>query len=168
MSDPALQPKNDSLAAEGLEDLFVDDVTVTQPSRNPCVTLAQGGLTFKAACDYFGLKPTALRLRIKSGDIAADKISGANGPEWRIYPDKPAQPLRDPSVTVALPLHSPDSNKLLEVVQDLQNKLQAASFRNGYLESQLESHKEQIKLLTDSQHKQGWWPRLRNWFTSDR
>ena len=174
MNDPALQPKNDSLAAEGLEDLFIDDVTVAQPSHNPCAALAQGGLTFKAACDYFGLKPTALRLRIKSGDIAADKINGANGPEWRIYPDKPAQPLRDPSATVALPLHNPDSNKLLEIVQNLQNKLdnanqqlQAASFRNGYLESQLQERDKEIKLLTDSQHK-NWWTRLKSRFTSDQ
>jgi hypothetical protein len=174
MNDQALQSQSDLLTAEGLEDLFVDDATLAQPSRNPCVTLSQGGLTFKAACDYFELKPTALRMRIKSGEIAADKISGANGPEWRIYPDKPAQPLRDPSATVALPLHNPDGNKFLEIIQDLQNKLdnanqqlQAASFRNGYLESQLQERDKEIKLLTDSQHK-NWWTRLQSWFTSDR
>lgn len=54
--------------------------------------------------------------------------------------------------------------KHLELIRDLQNQLQAASFRNGYLESQLENQREQIKLLTDSQHKGGWWARFSSWF----
>lgn len=45
----------------------------------------------------------------------------------------------------------------------LSAKLEAASHRNGYLEAQVESHKEQIRLLTDSQHKAGWWRRFCSW-----
>lgn len=55
-------------------------------------------------------------------------------------------------------------SKHLELIRDLQNQLQAASFRNGYLESQLENQREQIKLLTDSQNKGGWWARFSSWF----
>lgn len=45
-----------------------------------------------------------------------------------------------------------------------QRQLQAAAFRNGYLESQLASKDEQIKLLTDSQHELGKWARFKSWF----
>jgi Helix-turn-helix domain len=58
--------------------------------------------------------------------------------------------------------------KLIRELQDkLENKdhhLQAANYRIGYLESQLENQREQIKLLTDSQHKGGWWARFSSWF----
>lgn len=46
----------------------------------------------------------------------------------------------------------------------LSAKLEAASHRNGYLEAQLVGKEEQIKLLTDSQHKTGWWSRFCFWF----
>lgn len=46
-------------------------------------------------------------------------------------------------------------------LSDAQNALQSANWRNGYLESQLESQRDQIKLLTDSQHKPGWWQRFK-------
>ena len=53
-------------------------------------------------------------------------------------------------------------------VKDLQEKLEAATFRVGYLQAQLEASQQTIKLLEDSQHKQGWWPRLKSWLASDR
>jgi hypothetical protein len=62
------------------------------------------------------------------------------------------------------PVQATEVTKHLELIRDLQNQLQAASFRNGYLESQLENQREQIKLLTDSQHKGGWWARFSSWF----
>lgn len=47
---------------------------------------------------------------------------------------------------------------------EAQREIQGAAYRNGYLESQLEIEREQVKLLTDSQHKAGWWHRLSSWF----
>ena len=46
---------------------------------------------------------------------------------------------------------------------ELEAQLQAATWRNGYLEAQLEAERQQVKLLTDSQHKPGWWPRFKKW-----
>lgn len=43
-------------------------------------------------------------------------------------------------------------------------KLEAASYRIGFLEAQLETERQQVKLLTDSQHQQGWWSRFSAWF----
>ncbi|WP_217697627.1 hypothetical protein, partial [Klebsiella aerogenes] len=48
-------------------------------------------------------------------------------------------------------------------LKQAQTDLQGANWRNGYLESQVENHREQIKLLTDSQHKPKWWHRIRSW-----
>lgn len=58
-----------------------------------------------------------------------------------------------------------------ELLRDVLAKLEALTYRNGYLESQLserqreiEERDQQIKLLTDSQHKPGKWARFRKWF----
>ena len=48
--------------------------------------------------------------------------------------------------------------------QELKGQLQGATYRNGYLESKLEDREQQIKLLTDSQHKGGWWAKFSSWF----
>jgi len=42
--------------------------------------------------------------------------------------------------------------------------LEAATYRIGYLEAQLEAERQQVKLLTDSQHKAAWWHKFRSWF----
>jgi hypothetical protein len=151
MGQSDLKLESDHLTVDGFDQIFVESEAVAEPSRDTTAPLTLG-LTFKEACEHFGLKATALRVRIKSGEVAAEKIEGPNGPEWRIHP---APPLRNHLATVAQP-SQPD--KLLDIVQDLQAKLdkanqqlQAAGFRNGYLEAQAESHKEQIKLLPDLQ-----------------
>ncbi len=164
----------DAATTDGMDDLFE---TVAQPLRDPSVTPSHG-LTFKEACDYYKLKPTALRTRIKAGEIAAEKIEGLNGPEWRVYTETVTQPLRDPFVTVAQPLREVPDNRLLDLVEDLQSKLekanrelQAAHYRVGYLENQVSERERDIqeldgtvKLLTDSQHQSKWWSRFSSWF----
>jgi hypothetical protein len=168
MGQPEFEIASCHLTVEGLEGIFVESEAVAQPLREGDATPPRG-LTFKEACNYFGLKPTALRTRIKAGEIPAEKTKGVNGPEWKIYP---TQPSRNPSGHPPQPSRGTEADKLLHMVQDLQTKLdaanqqlQAASFRNGYLESQLDSHREQIKLLTDSQHNSSpWWRRITSWF----
>ena len=48
--------------------------------------------------------------------------------------------------------------------QELKEQLQGATYRNGYLESKLEERDKQILMLTDSQHKGGWWAKFSSWF----
>ena len=164
----------DPASTDGIDHLFE---AVAQPLRDPSVTPSRG-LTFKEACDYYKLQPTALRTRIKAGEIDAEKIEGLNGPEWRVYTETVAQPLRDPSVTVAQPLREVPDNRLLDLVEDLQSKLekanrelQAAHYRVGYLENQVSERERDIqeldgtvKLLTDSQHQSKWWFKFSSWF----
>lgn len=69
---------------------------------------------------------------------------------------------------------SPNATSMLvELVEKQAAKLEAAAGQIGYLQAQLESQTkalekrdEQIKLLTDSQHKSGWWARFCSWFKS--
>lgn len=69
-------------------------------------------------------------------------------------------------------LESPQATvQLIELVEKQAAKLEAAAGQIGYLQAQLASQKEaletkeeQLKLLTDSQHKTGWWARLSSWF----
>jgi hypothetical protein len=56
------------------------------------------------------------------------------------------------------------------LLREVLGKLEALTYRNGYLESQLserekeiELQRNQIKLLTDSQHKTSLWARFKNW-----
>lgn len=51
-----------------------------------------------------------------------------------------------------------------EFSRQLTVKLEAASHRNGFLEAQSQTYQDQIKLLTDSQHKRGWWQTVSSWF----
>jgi len=71
----------------------------------------------------------------------------------------------------------PDASlaRLLDLVEKQAAKLEAASGQIGYLQAQLESQTKliemkdtQLKLLTDSQHRHGWWARFASWFVTGR
>lgn len=66
---------------------------------------------------------------------------------------------------------SPELLQLIDLVEKQAAKLEIAAVQIGYLQAQLESQTNlleakdsQIRLLTDSQQKQGWWKQLCSWF----
>ena len=59
---------------------------------------------------------------------------------------------------------SSDNDRLWELLKEKDAKIEALLMRNGYLQAQAESAQETIKLLTDSQHKGGWWAKFSSWF----
>ncbi len=61
------------------------------------------------------------------------------------------------------PSFAPELKSLLDVITKQAEKLEAASMRIGYLEARTENYEKEIKLLTDSQHKRGWWARFGSW-----
>lgn len=63
------------------------------------------------------------------------------------------------------PARPPDQD---QIMRELLAKVEALTYRNGYLEAQLENQREQIKLLTDSQHKPSWWSKFATWFMGAR
>jgi hypothetical protein len=61
--------------------------------------------------------------------------------------------------------------ELIVRIRELEERLEGASYRNGYLEAEnqglkalLGAQETQIKLLTDSQYKGSWWARFSSWF----
>lgn len=66
------------------------------------------------------------------------------------------------------PSFAPELKSLLDVITKQAEKLEAASMRIGYLEARTENYETQIKLLTDSQHKRGWWARFGAWFLGQK
>ncbi len=73
------------------------------------------------------------------------------------------------SVDMEVPRRSHDDDTLVLSVSSsidafaLLKELEGATFRIGYLEAQLAEREQQIKLLTDSQHKPGLWARFKKW-----
>ncbi len=56
------------------------------------------------------------------------------------------------------------ANQQAEQLKNAYTYLDAATARIIYLQQQLENKEQQIKLLTDSQHKGGWWAKFSSWF----
>lgn len=178
---------------QGFEDFFQTG-NPSSEDGNQTGTILEPALTLKEAVDFYKISEKTIRLHISQGKIPARKEQGPKGLEWRIYPSGvPAEPEPIESITEielgdnqtgtgledtqnrAGTTVEPDWNqaserrpgeldKLLEVIQTQAQKLEAANYRIGYLEAQSQTYKEQIKLLTDSQHKAGWWVRFSSWF----
>ena len=98
-------------------------------------------------------------------DNSAQVLMAAN--ECQAQVPASAELIEEPVATCAEPEPVP-VDKHLEVIQDLQRKIEVLTYRNGYLEAQLEAEREQVKLLTDSQHKLGWWTKFCSWFMGQR
>ncbi|MBS1994595.1 MAG: hypothetical protein JSS83_28980 [Cyanobacteria bacterium SZAS LIN-3] len=57
-----------------------------------------------------------------------------------------------------------ENERLWDLLREKDAKIEALLMRNGYLQAQVETTQETIKLLTDSQHKPGWWTKFSSWF----
>lgn len=57
-----------------------------------------------------------------------------------------------------------ESSEHFQMIRELQSKLEALTYRNGYLESKLEDRENEIKLLTDRQSLPTNWQRFKKWF----
>lgn len=182
MGDPALEVSADHLTVDGLEhvleagdtggDLSSGDITAPGDTGGETWTLDD-------AARLLGVTKRTVLRKLKNGELTGYKVPGPFGQEWRIHPgDKGGDKGDDQSPATASPGDlgvSPPVSPLVEELrrqvnelksenQSLQKELQAASWRNGYLESRVENQEVQMKLLTDSQHKPGRWARFCSWF----
>lgn len=170
---------------EGLDDLFTEGVPRELPVAVP------EGLPVEDAALRLGLSERAILKRLRRGTLKGFKVPAKRGEKWLVDPAALPAVEGVPLEIEALPVGLPDLEdeailpsqglpagvpsgveQLVGLVQDLQAKLdkandqlQSANFRNGYLESKLEEREKEIKLLTDGQHKPGWWARFKNWCT---
>ena len=184
----------ETASTEGLEDLFEPLATPGQANADQGLTTpiqalttpdqAMTGLSIEDAAKALSVKPRTILRRLQKGTLAGFKIDGLFGPEWRVVTAveplaTPGQSNADQGLTTPDHPYTHDPTELVaelrqqitelkteldRKVSEAQREIQAAAFRNGYLESQLEIEREQVKLLTDSQHKAGWWRRFYSWF----
>jgi hypothetical protein len=172
---------------EGLEDLF----EIGEPNASIDVNLVhldanhneQGAnfLSVEKAALRLGISVRAVQKRLKKGTLSGCKQKTLNGERWFVEVNNldaslganliclDAKQNEQDANIVSLDAneHEKDANLGEErdaLVMQLQNKLEAASYRIGYLEAQLDVERNQVKLLTDSQHKPLWWLRSWQWF----
>jgi hypothetical protein len=191
MSDTARDyKKTEPASTEGLEDLFGPLATPGQANTDQGLTTPDHpmtGLSIEEAAKALSVKPRTVLRRLQKGALTGFKIDGQFGPEWRVANfgplATPGQANTDQGLTTPDQPNTHDSGvdgselvaelrqqitelktELDRKISEAQREIQAAAFRNGYLESQLEAEREQVKLLTDSQHKTGRWRRFYSWF----
>lgn len=171
-------------------------------------------LTLEEAAKRLNLSERTVQRRLKQGQLLGYKVSGPRGPEWRIKlsscedttveafaPCEDTTTSSDDTTDVetvssedttpsARPVTNPAYVQFVEFYRDqietLQEKLEAATYRNGYLEAQLSSAETQLKLLPDlsakatktdtleqqiakleselAQSRRSWWARFGCWF----
>ncbi|HEY9682157.1 MAG TPA: hypothetical protein V6C86_11305 [Oculatellaceae cyanobacterium] len=183
MTDPAqnyqtIQP----VSTEGLEDLF-------QPSENHFETVdshlvlsdSHLVLTVAEASVHLRMPVSTLYRRIRAGKFKT--ITGPDG-ALRII-------LSNENQVILTDSHSENQNveviltdshcenqseqselaRFLELLAEKDRRLEAATYRVGFLESQLSERQKEIeerdvaiKLLTDSQHKPSRWAQFKKWF----
>lgn len=194
MSDTArdyqtIQPAS----TEGLEDLFsvpaTSSETVAGPSRDEDARPSR--FSALQAAEILGINKRSVIRLIQEQKLKAIKQNGKylitrEALDERMQSATVAGPSRDEgpptqvsyvSVDIDGPGPSRDevaaSNVVVEVeappsftldAHKLLKELEGATYRVGYLEAQLAERDQQIKLLTDSQHKSGWWSRFASWF----
>lgn len=196
----------ETVTTEGFDGLFQGGST-PEPGQNQGGSTPEPGLTLKEAVEFYKISEKSVRIRIGQGKIPAIKVSGNNGPEWRIFPNGlPTEPDRNQGSTSVEPdrnqsgsaveaetIEEPtavepewcgvetesvsysrvgestgsarqDLSQLLEVIKAQAEKLEAANYRIGYLQSKVENQDEQIKLLTCSERDKSWWSEFVSWF----
>ena len=150
----------------GLEDFF--------PSHDKA---GQEDLSLEEAAKRLNLSERTIQRRLKRGQLTGYKINGDRGPEWRIKLQSgedmtlhAVPPSEDTTIesevmpdieAVSSDDKTADRQALTygaiaqftgfyqDQIETLQEKLEAATYRNGYLEAQLEVAGNQLKLLPD-------------------
>lgn len=176
---------------EGLEDLFEPEVVAaTQVLPKQGLPSDHQGLAVEEAANALGVSARTVIKRLRKGTLAGFKVQDKFGDKWVVSPEAiSGAPLVEVEQGPGAPHHSHEDGpgpthvgpgehhdlsmqRLLDIVERQSKELQAAHWRNGHLETRVADLEEQtriqndhIKLLTDSQHKTGWWVRFTKWCT---
>lgn len=197
MSEAAQQINVDLISIDGLEPLFETtepgseiENQPAEPGSEAISGLAQEIVSTDEAAKRLGISSRAVIKRLQAGSLQGFRDTTKTRSEWRIYWKEPgSEPAINSKRTQAEPegtsteerteakeLNGTGSDSyLIELNKKLLEQVQALTYRNGYLQSQLTEREqdiaeqdEKIKLLTDSQHKRGWWSRFSSWFMTGR
>lgn len=169
MTEPAndLRPL-EAATTEGLEELFEAEV-IPGATTDSLVPLTEA-VPVEEAARILGLSVKTVKDRLRKGTLTGYKAPDKFGEKWMVCLDKDhlvvlAHGRKDLPGTTDSVVPPVDLQALIGLLETKDRELQAAAFRNGYLEAQLAERDQQIKLLTDSQYKPSWLLRFRSWFT---
>lgn len=181
MSQPArdLQPLQ-TASIDGLDEIFdvecQGELQVHAEDSEGVTGECQGetvGYTVAEAARRLGIPYTTFYKQVKAGKH--ETVSGPDGkPRVLIEDTERDSPGVSPGyafsqgVTEGVSLSTEGVSEAyhLKIIEQLSAKLEGANYRIGWLESQLserEKDVEELKLLTDSQHKPGLWARFKKW-----
>lgn len=180
------EANQDALNIEGIEEIFEADIMADRvpqvltdfSSVNLETFKAPNDITPEEAAPLLGKSVRTVRRMLEKGTLPGYKVTGKKRDEWRVSINRlsdiaditedgkaDADRLDDRVVSELRGRIS----QLEEQLEKANREIQAAAYRNGYLEAQAEGKDEQIKLLTDSQHNQrGWWAKFSSWFLGVR
>lgn len=176
MGYPAKEPLElDGVSLEGLEAVFESSSESSEPtsidSSEEFGTKPLEVITTEEAARRLGISARAVINRLKAGSLKGRKTKGKFKEEWRVLwslgenssecSEEYSEVSSEPEIDTSENLHSDAATEyperrldfLSEQVKTLTNQTQALSFRNGYLEAQLENNKTDLKLLPDYQSK---------------
>ena len=150
--DPRLDPATTS----GMDDLFVDSVEVGT-TRDDLV-VPTDGIPVEQAATQLGLSVKTVKDRLRKGTLKGYKERGKFGERWMVCLGRdylvvlssPEESTRDTDVVVPTGM---TLEPLTELLKQKDKELQAAHWRNGYLEAILSERDAQLKLLPDYQSK---------------
>lgn len=169
-------------ATEGLEDFFEPNETQLEPNENHLEPLdSHLILTVAEASTHLKMPISTIYRRIKTGKF---KTQHEQDGTVRIILPIENQVITTFSINENQNQHvilsdshfsknenhgshlpvSSELERVLELLAERDRKLEAATYRVGYLESKLEERDSQIKLLTDSQQKPKRWAQFVKWF----
>jgi excisionase family DNA binding protein len=160
-------------AMDGFDDLL--DCEVNETGHDPEVqksdNLTVTEWTPEQAAEALGKSVRTVRRMLQDGTLDGYKVPGPKRLEWRVKPltpiavkavdDRANRPHSGTELVTEL------RNQIQELKANLEHsakQLEGATYRTGYLEAQVSGYEQQIKLLTDLQHRSTWWHRIRSWF----
>jgi hypothetical protein len=158
---------------DGLDDLFEvlptgADSVATDADSGEWITVAEAASSLKKSERSIQRYAKSGKLRSKTDESGRLLIWSATSADIFIAcadnvatsadSDQALATSADSVATVA------DSERLWKLLKEKDAKIEALLMRNGYLQAQVETSQEAMKLLTDSQHKAGWWARFSSWF----
>lgn len=180
MSDTARDIQTvETISTDGMDDLYSQ---VENQQESPDSRLV---LTVAEASARLGIPISTMYRRIRAGKFNTTHgedgavrivIEQGNLPENHVVTAFGVVENQIDALNATDSLVSPNENQHLQVSQnsdlmallrlmaEKDKKLEAANFRLGYLESQLEGKDREIKLLTDSQPKPTFWQLLKAFF----
>jgi hypothetical protein len=178
----------------GLDDLFDQGLLKESFDISKGVLVNREGVLPEVAAMQLGLSVSGVLKRLRKGDLPGFKVPARRGEKWMVcataLPEGVLGLAKESLICSEESLICSEESSIcseeslaIECAQEaaaqtsnidvagLLRKLEGATYRIGYLESQLEErqkeielHQQQIKLLTDSQHKPSWWAKFSSWF----